>query len=217
MKYLKEYNEYTEKETKRHYKDVLIDELIRVDNSDDLLNFLETYDFCEQFDSVFDHDDYDEFEIIGAGSFGLVVKFKNFIFKLTFEKNTYLLARKVLNKHYKHIVDILDIIVIHNRHSSMYIIKMNECKPLTPDLRYFFVKESLRNMILRINEIDNFLDFPDERIYNYLHEINLKQQIIELRNELKDSGLIKYELDLNIGNIMMKNNEICIIDFIYPK
>ena len=94
---------------------------------------------------------------------------------------------------------------------------MNECQPLTHELRYFFYKESLRNMILRINEIDNFLNFPDEKIYNYLQQINLKRQIIELRNELKNSGLIKYELDLNIGNIMMKNNEICIIDFIYPK
>ncbi len=228
MKYLKKFNE--------GYKQTIIDDLININDNDDLIYFIDKYDFKSNFILNGEILDFKKIKIIGSGSFGLVYKYKNNIFKLTFDKNTYLMARKLIGKKFKHLVNILDVEVLHNKIKSLFLIKMEECFQLSEFLKAIFmdlnityyikhyiygnfnietIKDEINRKILYEYEDDGEIK---EKVINEIHNFKLYKQIEEIKQELIESVLSKYQIDNNVDNFMLnKQGELCLIDFIYPK
>ncbi len=202
-----------------------INNLIKIETNFELKEFLDKYGFKSNFTLNNEIENIRDIKIIGAGDIGLVYEYKGYIFKLTADKQSYLMSRKLIGKKFKHLVDILDVEVIHNKTMSLYLIKMNKCQPMPYQIRLFF--ENMVVSYLIQPEYEEHLNKALTTLYNsatvsnevmrYLKKINIVKQLKEIKEELKIAGLDKYTLDLNLGNIMMKNNQICLIDFLQPK
>ena len=155
------------------------------------------------------------------------------------------MCRKLLNKNFKHLVNIIDVEVIHNNIKSLFLIKMEECSPLPKTMRTLFINMGIAYRVKEYvagNENMNgikskahrrLLDSYDNPKYysnyedeiskfieldmKFIEEINLFKQIEEIKEELIKSGLIKYKLDIsNLNNFMLSKGEICLVDIIYP-
>ena len=227
MKYIKLFEEF-----KKNF-DNLTYQLIMIQNGWDLDCFLNKNGFKPNYDlnSTKGIEDWeDDIEIIGAGSYGITYEFGGFVYKLTFDKSTYFMCRKLIGKKFIHLVDILDIEVMHNNSRSLYLIKMNKCEAIKYDFLREFIETvnliTFLNICERPDVLTKFIsDYyimgqPEgiaESMIEYLHnEIHIEKQFVELKKELKICGLDKYKLDLNPNNIMLKNGKICLIDFVHP-
>ena len=204
MKYLKqfEHNSYDE-----------LSELINIKNKKHLLFYLNRYKY-KNFN--LDLETVREFK---SGQYGLVLIYDDYVIKLTFDKGAYLLARKLLNKHYVHLVDVLDIDVIHSDYRSLYMIKMNKCQNLNDYYKllleregaYIYLNLGDETIIQNINA--NIIEDYDAPFFD---NIDVEKELKEIRKELEISGLAKYKLDIYRNNIMLKNNKLCLVDFVYP-
>ena len=154
-----------------------------------------------------------------SGQYGLVLIFDDYVIKLTFDKGTYLLAKKLENKHFEHLVDVLDINVIHSDYRSLYLIKMNKCGILNDFYKdileregaYIYLHEGDENIIKEIN-----YNIKNDYIATFFDNKDIFNELINTRKELEISGLAKYKLDIYRNNIMLKNKKLCLVDFVYP-
>ena len=154
-----------------------------------------------------------------SGSYGLILTFDDYVIKLTFDKGAYLLAKKLENKHFEHLVDVLDVNVIHSTYRSLYLIKMNKCEILNDyyinildrEGAFMYLHEGDESIIKDINYI-----IKNEYIATFFDNIDVFKELKDIRKELEISGLAKYKLDIHSHNIMLKNKKLCLVDFIYP-
>jgi hypothetical protein len=219
--------------------------LLEVNSGDSLKEFLTLHKY-KNVDTKFS---FDKMIVIDSGTSGLIYTYTgdNFFYKLTYDKNSYLLARKLVGKKLKHLVYIDDVDVIVNNVSSLYIIKMEECEFLPEAISLIF--ENYNDVIIGyIKDMEtNPSDFSDESNYDenyskenalkdiilflweddfltdddldYLENIDFFEQLKVLKQELKSLGFTKYHLDIHYRNVMMRKNtdDICLIDFLTPK
>ena len=213
--------------------------LTQIENGNELYHFLKG----ERFKNYEAKLDFANFIYISNGNYGLVFTYKNdnHVYKLTFDKNSYLLSRKLIGKKYNHLVEIIDVDVISSNNTSLYLIKMEKLKeiPIVIDTIFselhhkinLFIKNAGDDFDGRLfpneNEKERLLEMYIENLWEedkisdmdlkYLKRINFISQISEMKKELQSTGLIKQNLDIHHNNVMMKGEDICIIDFIYPK
>ena len=132
----------------------IVRELTAIDDSEELFDFLFKYRFKSNYDLNNEIGDIDLVNVIGGGEYGIVYEFNGYVYKLTFDKVSYLLARKLIGKKYKHLVDILDVEVMHNKVSSLYLIKMDKCTPLVPELQEFIEAINIKGIIKSKFDVD---------------------------------------------------------------
>lgn len=236
IKKWKQFNENNDKE---------LHHLLQIDNGSELKYFLYNCKY-KNFEKKFD---FDNLIVINNGAAGLVYTYsgESDYYKLTYDKNSYLLARKLVGKNFHHLVSIKDVDVINNNYRSLYIIRMEECAPLT-ELLFTVLEHLYEEIICYMSDIEcNITDFSDDSNFDeyytkedvldqlikylceddyidsedlkYLDEINLVGQLKEMKKELHTLGFNKLYLDIHHDNVMLKKdtNNLCLIDFLTPK
>lgn len=216
MKYISNYNSFNENTISE------LDTLVNINSPKKLSIFLQKYNYKINYSSDNGLNKIRSIKNINCGDFGLTYEYKGFIYKLTYDKQSYLLARKLINKNYEHLVHVFDIEVLHNNVKSIYLIKMEKCWSLYPlmiaflmkvNVKYFMSNDELMDKLSNNFEIKGL----SEKATEHLKEVDIISQIRQMKKELQDSGLYNYRLDLNMGNLMIKNGKLCLIDFLMPR
>jgi hypothetical protein len=207
MKYLKSFNENVISNFRNKF-------LLYNLNWEELIDFLSDNNFDEnKINNLINLDN----KFLAKGNGGLIYETNdNKIFKITSDKVEYNYARKLINKEFKHLPLIYDVDVISNNYTSLYIIVMEKLKPLPEKLHNCL---SIYGMS---KHIKNYFRDLDLKFIQYLFRNNdceeYIQDIVELREELIQSKFdINGKFDFHEKNFMMKNNRLCLIDFLLDK
>ena len=210
-----------------------IEELISLNSGAELTEYLNKYKF-KDFQSKIN---FNSLIVLNSGNYGIIFSHANEsnVYKLTFDKNSYLLARKLIGKKFKHLIDIIDVDVISNNIQNLFLIKMEEClsapqqielifleinhdiidyiKSDNPDVKYDL--DHIKFLIIELRE----KDILTEEDFKFVKDFKFEEQVKEIKEELMKSGLIRNSLDIHAFNIMLKKGtkDICLIDFITPK
>ena len=219
--------------------------LLQIDNGKELEEFFLYWKY-KNFDNKFD---FNNLIIIDNGSYGLIFTYagKNQYYKLTYDKNSYLLARKLIGKNFEHLVRIANVDVITNNYTSLFIIEMEECVPIPESVHTvlenvnheiisylrdtkseatdFQDKSNFDKYYTKEHALASFIDYlwEEEKLteedMEYLNSIDLINQLAEMKLELQKCGFTKYDLDIHINNVMFRKNttDLCLIDFLSPK
>lgn len=233
------------KNWKKFNENYELSKLLHINNGKDLKDFL----LLHKYKNVDNKFLFNKLIVIDSGNHGLVFTYEgdNYFYKLTYDKNSYLLARKLVGKKFEHLVYIDDVDVITNNFTSLYIIKMEECELLPEVLETIFI--NFNDIIIGyIRDMEtNASDFSDESNYDdnytkedavyevvkslwedetlsdedweYIENIDFFEQLKSLKAELKSLNFTKYYLDIHHNNVMVKKgtDNLCLIDFISPK
>ena len=207
MKYLKSFNENVISNFRSKF-------LLYNLNWDELINFLNDNNFDK---SKINNLTYLDNKFLAKGGGGLVYETNdNKIFKITSDKVEYDYARKLINKDFKHLPYIYEVNVISNNYTSLYIILMEKLQPLPEKLNFCLGIYGLGDYIR------NYFRYLDAKYLVNLFENNDCEEyikdIFELRGELIQANFdINGKFDLHEKNFMMKNNRLCLIDFLLDK
>jgi len=208
MKYIKERKNYLT------YSQKLREKLLLMNLTwEELIWFLE--------DNGFDISKLEELNkstnsFFNKGKSGIVYDYtKDKIIKITTDISDYKLVLKLIGKKFKYLPNVYDVKSLTNSKCILLAILMEKCE-LLPDDLYNFIKKK-RQLILdffiySVN-IKKFLDTQETEIYE---KFNLHEQFSGIKNELNSLKVNTFLLDLHENNFMMKNGNLCFIDFIIP-